>query len=287
MPERGPRLWKEGPGSPLEETPEAMEDIPPAGTGPGMSAETAEAVRGIVLTGSRCRSRCWSARGSACRCSCGGENHGAMGPGGKLPKASSGGKGVQTLLWPVPEDGGGGCPSAKQDRTPTRSNIKKENESMSHEAPDLEKFLSGENGENGDAILKIEYLASPYSHPHSGVRKARARAAEAVATEMIGRHMAVFSPVVYTGAIQEHNGFSPPEGWYRFDLHFLAVAGGLTVLEIPGWKQSRGILIEMGFARGLELPISRMGWPEIRKLLEQETVETLERWRVGSGADGE
>ena len=267
-----------------------MENIPPAGTGPGMSAETAEAVRGIVLTGSRCRSRCWSARGSACRCSCGGENHGAMGTGGKLPTASSGRKPVQTLLWPVPEDGG--CPSAKQDRTSTRSNSKKENESMSHEAPDLEKFLSGENGENGenaDAILKIEYLASPYSHPHSGVRKARARAAEAVATELIGRHMAVFSPVVYTGAIQEHNGFSPPEGWYRFDLHFLAVAGGLTVLEIPGWKRSRGILIEMGFARGLELPISRMGWPEIRKLLELEqgTVQTLERWQEGFEADRE
>ena len=264
-----------------------------------MSAETAEAVRGIVLAGSRCRSRCWSARGSACRCSCGGENHGAMGAGGKLPTASSGGKGVQTLLWPVPEDAetarsvkqvgsgrarghrGSGCL-----RRGTRPDIKKENKSMSHEAPDLEKFLSGEDA---GSIRKIEYLASPYSHPHSGVRKARARAAEAVATEMIGRHMAVFSPVVYTGAIQERNAFSPPEGWYRFDLHFLAVAGGLTVLEIPGWKQSRGILIEMGFARGLELPVSRMGWPEIRKLLELEqgTVQTLERWREGSGADGE
>ena len=286
MPERGPRLWKEGPGIPLEETPEGMENIPPAGTGPGMNAETAEAVRGIVLTGSRCRSRCWSARGSACRCSCGGENHGAMGAGGKLPTASSGGKGLQTLLWPVPEGEGGGRPSAKQDRTSTRSNLKKENKGMRHEAPDLEKFLSGENA---DAIRKIEYLASPYSHPHSGVRRARARAAEAAATELTGRHIAVFSPVVYTGAIQEQNGFSPPEGWYRFDLHFLAVAGGLTVLEIPGWKQSRGILIEMGFARGLELPISRMGWPEIRKLLELEqgTVETLEHWQEGFRDDRE
>ena len=148
---------------------------------------------------------------------------------------------------------------------------------MSHEAPDLEKFLTGENP---DAIRKIEYLASPYWHPHRGVRRARARAAEAAATELMGRNMVVFSPVVYSATIQEQDGFSPPEGWYRFDLHFLTVSGRLTVLEVPGWKRSRGILVEMGFARALELPVSRMGWPEIRKLLELEqgTVQTLEHW---------
>ena len=36
---------------------------------------------------------------------------------------------------------------------------------MSHEAPDLEKFLTGENA---DAIRKIEYLASPYWHTPTG-----------------------------------------------------------------------------------------------------------------------
>ena len=106
-----PRLWKEGPAIALEETPEGMEKIPPVGTGPGMRTETAGAVRGIVLAGSHCRSRCWSARGSACRCSCGGENHGAMGPGGELPTASSGRKGVQTLLWATPEGGSADRPS--------------------------------------------------------------------------------------------------------------------------------------------------------------------------------
>ena len=49
----------------MEKTPEGMAGIPPVGTGPGMSTETAEAVRGIVLAGGHCRSRCWSARGSA------------------------------------------------------------------------------------------------------------------------------------------------------------------------------------------------------------------------------
>ena len=126
-------------------------------------------------------------------------------------------------------------------------------------------------------------------YPHSAVRKARVRAAEAAATEMMGRNMVVFSPIVYSATIQERDNFRPPEGWYMFDLHFLAAAGGLTVLEVPGWKHSRGILIEMAFARARKLPVSRMEWPEIRKLLqlEQGTVETLEHWQEGFRADGE
>ena len=270
-----------------------------------MSAEAAEAVRGIVLAGRHCRIRCWSAVSSACRCSCGGENHGTMGKGGKLPAASSGRKPVQTLLWTIIERDnmtGQSCRTRESQESPPRegegrpglktgSNInkiedQKENNSMGHVAPDLEKFL---NGENADSIRKIEYLASPYWHPNRKVRRARARAAEAAATELMGRNMAAFSPVVYSSTIQERNGFSPPEGWYRFDLDFLAVAGGLTVLEIPGWELSRGILVEVGFARALELPVSRMGWPEIRKLLELEqgTVQTLEHWQEGFEADRE
>ena len=285
----------------MEETPEGMAGIPPVGTGPGMSTETAEAVRGIVLAGSHCHSQCWSARGSACRCSCGGENHGAMGAGGRLPTALTGGRGVQTLLWPPPE-GDEPTPAVRRVRSrktrtqaktvsvklETETEIREDEKNMGHESENLEKFLTEENF-NLNEIKKIEYLASPYSHPHSAVRKARVRAAEAAATELMSRKMAAFSPIVYSATIQDRDNFSPPEGWYRFDLHFLATAGGLTVLEVPGWKHSRGILIEMAFARALELAITRMGWPEIRKLLELEqgTVETLEHWQEGFRADAE
>ena len=285
----------------MEKTPEGMASIPPVGTGPGMSAETASAVRGIVLAGGHCHSQCWSARGSACRCSCGGENHGAMGTGGRLPTALTGGKGVQTLLWPPPE-GDEPTPAVRRVRSrktrtqpeticvkiETETEIREDEKNMGHESENLEKFLMEENC-NFNKIQKIEYLASPYSHPHSAVRKARVRAAEAAATEMMGRNMVVFSPIVYSATIQERDNFRPPKGWYMFDLHFLAAAGGLTVLEVPGWKMSRGILIEIGFARARKLPVSRMEWPEIRKLLqlEQGTVETLEHWQEGFRADGE
>ena len=138
---------------------------------------------------------------------------------------------------------------------------------------DLEKFL---NQKTKTSNQQIEYAASPYWDPRREVRRARARAAAATILELIKDNKAVFSPVVYSAVLQEQYDFSPPDGWYDFDLNFLAVAGGLTILEIPGWQHSRGILIEMGFARGRELPIRRIEWPEIQMVLDAETIRVLE-----------
>ncbi len=149
---------------------------------------------------------------------------------------------------------------------------------MKHEpaSPDLTTFL---NQETKTSNLKIEYAASPYSHPRIEVRRARTTAAAAAVLEMINSDKAVFSPVVYSAILQDQHGFSPPDGWYDFDLNFLAIAAGLTILEIPGWDHSRGILIEMGFARGREIPIRRIKWPEIQMVLGPETIRVLESWR--------
>ena len=173
----------------MEETPEGMAGIPPVGTGPGMSAETASAVRGIVLAGGHCHSQCWSARGSACRCSCGGENHGAMEAGGRLPTALTGGRGVQTLLWPPPE-GDEPTPAVRRVRSrktrtqpeticvkiETETEIREDEKNMGHESENLEKFLTEENC-NFNKIQKIEYLASPYSHPRVSGATVSARTA--------------------------------------------------------------------------------------------------------------
>ena len=152
---------------------------------------------------------------------------------------------------------------------------------MNHELtnPDLAKFL---NQETKTPNRQIEYAASPYWHLRREVRQARATAAAAAVLELIkGNKAAVFSPVVYSAVLQEEDDFSPPKGWYDFDLNFLAVAAGMTILEIPGWEHSRGILIELGFAHAQKLPIRQIEWPKIRKLLDPETIRVLESWRDG------
>ena len=145
-------------------------------------------------------------------------------------------------------------------------------------SPDLAKFL---NQEAVSPNQPIEYVASPYWHPDKEVRRARVQAALAGTLMLIERQVTAFSPVVYSAGIQEQGGFSLHEGWYSFDLHCLAAAGGLTLLEIPGWEESRGILIELGFANGRGMPVRRVKWPEIRERLDPETTRALESWRGG------
>ena len=144
--------------------------------------------------------------------------------------------------------------------------------------PDLAKFL---NQETETPNRQIEYAASPYWHLRREVRRARATAAAAAVLELIKDGQAVFSPVVYSAVLQDKDDFSPPKGWYDFDLNFLAGAAGLTILEIPGWEHSRGILIELGFAHAQELPIRRMEWPDIQMVLDLKTIRVLESWRDG------
>ena len=138
-------------------------------------------------------------------------------------------------------------------------------------APDLLQFL-GETHPPGYGVI---YVASPYWHQNPSVRRARADAAQAVTSGMILRGEPVFSPIVYSASIQERGGVRPAQGWYEFDLNFLAVARSMTVLEIPGWEQSRGILIELGFARARGIPLERMDWDRINPLLDDDTRRTL------------
>ena len=143
--------------------------------------------------------------------------------------------------------------------------------SMDH-APDLDWFVrERETPEYG-----IIYVASPYWSPDEDVRTARAQAAQAATAAMIREGLPAFSPIVYSATIQEEMGISPSQGWYSFDLNFLALARSMRVLEIPGWEQSRGVLIELSFARARRMPVERQGWEEIRKMLDPRVIETLE-----------
>ena len=146
-------------------------------------------------------------------------------------------------------------------------------------SPDLTKFLEREARSPNQGV---EYVASPYWHPRREVRQARTQAALAGTTMLIEKRVAALSPVVYSATIQEQAGFSPPEGWYGFDLHLLAASSRLTVLEIPGWEESRGVLIELGFARGRGMPVRWVPWPEIQERLDPETVRVVESWKDGS-----
>ena len=105
------------------------------------------------------------------------------------------------------------------------------------------------------------YLASPYAHDSASVREARLEAVRHVCGKLVNEGKIVLSPMVYTGELAQR-GFHPPQGWYAWDLQFLARADELLVLQLPGWEQSKGVLVEIAAAQTKGIPVRLMALEE-------------------------
>ncbi len=124
---------------------------------------------------------------------------------------------------------------------------------------DVEEFLALDYLESLDPTLV--YLASPFAHESAEVREVRLEAVRHVCGKMIDQGRIVLSPLVYAGELAQR-GFHAPQGWYAWDLQFLARSDELVVLQLPGWEHSRGVLVEIAAAQALNLPIQLMSLEE-------------------------
>ena len=115
------------------------------------------------------------------------------------------------------------------------------------------------------------YLASPYAHDSAIVREARLDAVRYVCGKLVNEGKIVLSPMVYTGELALR-GYHPPQGWYAWDLQFLARADELLVLQLPGWEESKGVLVEIAAAQARNIPVRLMPLDEAglpTKILEE------------------
>lgn len=135
---------------------------------------------------------------------------------------------------------------------------------------DVEEFLALDYLKEVDPALI--YLASPFAHPSAAVREARLEAVRHVCGKMIDQGRIVLSPLVYAGELAVR-GFHAPQGWYAWDLQFLARADELVVLQLPGWESSNGVLVEIAAAQARNLPIHLMPLEEAN--LPEEILEGL------------
>ena len=117
---------------------------------------------------------------------------------------------------------------------------------------DVPEFLALDYLENLDPTLI--YLAMPYAHPLAAVREARLEAARYVCGQMVNQGKMVMAPMVYLGELADR-GIHPPQGWYAFDLQLL-------VLQLPGWQDSKGVLIEIAGAQTKGIPVRLMSLEE-------------------------
>jgi hypothetical protein len=103
----------------------------------------------------------------------------------------------------------------------------------------------------------VKYLASPYSHSDPFVREERYLRAMQVLKGLLEKRMWTFSPIVHCHELKKIADLPHEhEFWLDYDCHILKQCDELLVLRIEGWETSRGVKMEMDFAKANSIPIS-------------------------------
>jgi hypothetical protein len=96
----------------------------------------------------------------------------------------------------------------------------------------------------------VIYIASPYWSDVPQVREDRFILACRIAAEFMRRGEVVFSPIAHSHSIAKYGRL--PAGhafnWMAQDLPMLENACKLVVAMLPGWRESKGIAIEVKWA---------------------------------------
>ena len=101
------------------------------------------------------------------------------------------------------------------------------------------------------------YVGSPYTDYRGGF-DAAAHEACVNAGLLLDAGVRVFSPIAHFHAICCAIGPRPHEFWMAADLPFMASACGLIVLELDGWRDSRGVGMEIEHFARRGVPIVHM-----------------------------
>ena len=100
------------------------------------------------------------------------------------------------------------------------------------------------------------YLAGPYSHPDTDIRRERYEQLTAYAGRLMASGKHVFSPITHSHPIAVTGGLPLDwEYWQEYDRKIMSVCTEMHVLMLPGWKESKGVSAELQLARELDLPI--------------------------------
>ena len=115
------------------------------------------------------------------------------------------------------------------------------------------------------------YLASPYSHPDPRVSERRYELACRAAAQLIRGGEPTFSPIVHSHPLVRFGLPTDWEFWQRNDREHMRCCHQLVVLTLDGWRESRGVQVEIDLAISMDLPIRYLSPETISKLSGGET----------------
>jgi len=106
----------------------------------------------------------------------------------------------------------------------------------------------------------VYYIASPYTADDTTVIEDRvSELRNCIVPQLITVYPGITPvvPVTITDPLA-NSGCEPEGGWYAFGLKLLNTTEGMIIVQQDGWEDSRGIMLEFGFARGKGLPIATL-----------------------------
>jgi len=103
------------------------------------------------------------------------------------------------------------------------------------------------------------YLASVYSKHPLGLDEAHAEACYAT-TLLMRAGIPVFSPIAHTHPIEKIGGLvgMSHDFWMAVDKPMVDAARGVIVLMQPGWSTSKGVCMEIAWAKKDHKPVIYM-----------------------------
>lgn len=107
---------------------------------------------------------------------------------------------------------------------------------------------------------RLVYLASPYSHKDEAVRQQRFEVACRISGFLLEIGIFAFSPIAHSHPIAQICNLPGNFEFYeKFDERVLTACDELWVLQMDGWKESKGVDAEISIARKLNKPVVYIG----------------------------
>ncbi len=97
--------------------------------------------------------------------------------------------------------------------------------------------------------MKMEYLATPYSHKSQEVKDYRAAVSDVIAMELTMQGRLIYAPMSSWHHIaRKYDMPTDAKFWEKLNMSFLANSDRLLVIMLPGWETSVGVNDEIEFA---------------------------------------
>lgn len=104
--------------------------------------------------------------------------------------------------------------------------------------------------------MSFYYLASPYSSPDPEVMNKRYLQVMRHLSWRLSKRLWTYSPIVHCHEMSKAFGL-PKDAifWQDYNEIMIIASRGIVVLELEGWRESKGISMEIAFAHRKGVPV--------------------------------